>query len=230
MRVAGHFTSDDSVVAGEDITTAPKPFVGNAHNLIAEAHAQRPELKSLLLNAKASRANATLMKAGRYPQVVAFGEATYANPNPRRIPQADEWFPTWSLGAQFSWSPNDVGAANAQGNEWDAKAATLEAQRRLVLDAIELEVTATFNALRESDTSIQMTRRQLLSATEAYRVARELFTNGRATSTTLTDAETELLRARLEALNSNIEAKMARAKIEHAVGRTARQFFVQDKK
>ena len=58
-----------------------------------------------------------------------------------------------------------------------------------------------------------------MSATEAYRVARELFNNGRATATTLTDSETDLTRARLDALNASVDARTARVRLEHALGR-----------
>ncbi len=224
--IAMHLPTDDRLIVGERVDVPPPPYVGNLKLLVNEAHSQRPELKSIELNAKASRANATLLKAGRYPSLIALGEATYANPNPRRIPASNDWFPTWAVGAQVTWSPNDVGSANAQGNEWDARAATLDAQKQLVRDGIELEVHHAYNIVREADLAIGTTRRQLVSATEAHRVARELFTHGRATSTTLTDAETDLLRARLEALNASIEARMARVRLEHAAGRVAKAMVV----
>jgi outer membrane protein len=48
--------------------------------------------------------------------------------------------------------------------------------------------------------------------------------NGRATSTMLTDAEADLTRARLEQLNARIEARAARVRLEHALGRDARGY------
>jgi outer membrane protein len=53
----------------------------------------------------------------------------------------------------------------------------------------------------------------------AYRVARELFNNGRGTSTTLADAESDLTRARLDLLNAKVNARTARIRLEHALGR-----------
>ncbi len=229
VMIAIHVPSDERLTIGEYLDIPPTAYVGNVKALVTQAHSQRPELKSIELNAKASRANATMLRAGRYPSLAAYGEATYANPNPRRVPASNEWFPTWALGAQLTWSPNDVGSANAQGNEWDARAAVLDAQKQLMRDGIELEVTNAYNTVRESDLAITTTRRQLVSATEAHRVARELFVNGRTTSTTLTDAETDLLRARLEGLNASIEARMARVRLEHATGLAARQMPITPK-
>jgi outer membrane protein TolC len=53
-------------------------------------------------------------------------------------------------------------------------------------------------------------------------VQRELFNNGRGTSTTLADAEADLTRARLDLLNSKVAARTARIRLEHALGRDAR--------
>ena len=94
-----------------------------------------------------------------------------------------------------------------------------QAQKGSVRDGIDLEVTQQLQALREADFAIEQSKKQLASAREAYRVARELFNNGRATSTTLTDAETELTRARLEVLNALVEARISRVRLDHALGR-----------
>ena len=59
----------------------------------------------------------------------------------------------------------------------------------------------------------------LASAEESYRVRRELFRAGRATSVELTDAETDLMRSRLDALNARMDARVAKVNLEHALGR-----------
>ena len=84
-----------------------------------------------------------------------------------------------------------------------------------------------YQKVQESDVALQSTKRQLASATEAYRVARELFNNGRATSTTLTDSETELTRARLDSLNASVDARIARVQLDHALGRDTRYALQQ---
>ena len=57
---------------------------------------------------------------------------------------------------------------------------------------------------------MQTTKRALDAAEEGYRVRRELFRNGRATSVELTDSEVQLIRARLEAVDAGrISARRA---------------------
>jgi outer membrane protein TolC len=104
----------------------------------------------------------------------------------------------------------------------ESRAANIEANANVTRDNIQVEVTQMLQAVREADFSIGSSTRELASAEEAYRVARELFNNGRGTSTTLADAESDLTRARLDLLNAKFNAKTARIRLEHAMGRDAR--------
>ena len=63
---------------------------------------------------------------------------------------------------------------------------------------------------------------QLESASEAYRVTRALFANARATTSNVLDAETDLSRARFAWINARVDARVARARLEHAAGRDQR--------
>ena len=74
----------------------------------------------------------------------------------------------------------------------------------------------------EADAAIGTTARQLESAVEGYRVARELFSSGRATSTTLIDAEIVLAQTRFDRLNALADARIARIRLDHALGRDAK--------
>ncbi len=222
VRQAMHLPAEQRMVPGESLDVPPPPASGNLRAMTEEARSARFEVKSIDANAAVAREQAKVARAGALPVVSAFGDAFYANPNPRRFPQTDEWFPTWDVGAQLTWSPNDLLVAGYAGTDAESRATALEAQRESVRDGIEIEVMQAFQAVHESDVALESTKRELASATEAYRVARELFNNGRATSTTLTDAETELTRARLDALNATVDARIARVRLEHAIGRDTR--------
>ena len=219
VRIAMHAADGESVVPGEGLDNAPPPFAGNLAQLSTEANSGRFEVKSIDANAEAARAQAKVARAGRFPVITGFGDAVYANPNPRRFPATADWFPTWDIGAQAVWSPNDFLVAGSLGADAESRAAALEAQKSTVRDGIAIEVMQAYQAVKEADFAIGSTARELVSATEAYRVARELFNNGRATATTLTDSETDLTRARLDALNASVDARTARVRLDHALGR-----------
>jgi outer membrane protein len=219
LRVAMHLPADQSMLPGEDLETAIPPEQGNLPQLTTEALRARPEVKSAEANAEAAHEQASAARAGRWPALSAFADGIVGDPNPRVIPPTNTWFPTWDLGAQLTWSPNDVLVANGSVGDNEARAANIEANKNNTRDGIEVEVTQDWQGVQEADFAIQASTRELTSAEEAYRVARELFNNGRGTSTTLTDAETDLTRARLDLLNAKANARIARIRLDHALGR-----------
>ncbi len=219
LHIAMHAADQEVYGPGENLDAPLVPITGNLPELVKEAHSNRFEIKSIEANVEATRKQATVARAGAYPQLSGFADAIYANPNQRRFPIKDEWFPTWDVGVQLTWSPNDVLTSFAAGRGVEAQAAQIEAQKLTLRDGVELEVTQAFQGGLEADQALASTQRELASATEAHRVARELFNAGRATSVTLTDAETELTRARLDELNAKVDARLARVRLEHALGR-----------
>jgi outer membrane protein TolC len=219
VRVAMHAKDTEVLTPGESLAGIPDSVQGNPAALESEALSARLEVKSVDANAASARKQADVQKAGYYPVVGGFADATYANPNPRIFPATNTWFPTWDIGVQATWSPNDILTAKAGGADAESRAEQLEASKGSVRDGIQVEVLQAFQRVQEADVALQSTKRELASATEAYRVARELFNNGRATSTVLTDSETDLTRARLDALNASVDARVARVQLDHALGR-----------
>jgi outer membrane protein TolC len=219
MRIALHGPQGQRVVPGEGLDDTPAPFQGTMAALVEEGLSNRLELKSVLANAEAARQTAAVNKAARYPVVSAFADGIEANPNQRFFPVAQVFNPTWDLGVQATWAPNDILTANAGKADYESRANALEAQAQVTRENIEVEITQDFQAMRQAEFAIDSTRRELASATEAYRVARELFNNGRGTFTTLTDAEGELTRARIDALTAAVNIRVARVRLEHGVGR-----------
>jgi len=187
--------------------------------LATEAADRRPELRALDAAAEAARRQAGVARAGSLPRLDAVGNAIYANPNPRIIPQDATYRGTWDATIQLSWSPTDIPTAEASRRAALARAAQLEAERAGALDAIRLEVDRAARLQAESRTAVGTARRGLRAAEESYRVRQLLFRNGRATSVELTDAETELTRARLEVIAAEIDLRVAGARLDHALGR-----------
>jgi outer membrane protein len=219
MRIALHGPTGQRLLPGEGLENQPPTFQGTMAALVDEGLSNRLELKSIKANAESARRTSSANKASRYPVVSAFADGVEANPNQRYFPVQQAFNATWDLGLQASWAPNDILTANAGRADYEARANALEAQAQVTRENIEVEITQDFQALKAAEFSVDSTRRELASATEAYRVARELFNNGRGTFTTLTDAEGELTRARIDALNAAVNIRLARVRLEHGVGR-----------
>lgn len=219
LRVAIHAPEGQPLVPGEDLEGTLSPVQGNVQEWTREAFANRAEIRSANANAESARELVAYNKAGNYPSLSAFADGILANPNQRIFPQTQTWFGSWDVGAQVTWSPNDVVTTQGTVADAESKVAAIEANRQVVKDNIDVEVVQAWQAVQEADFSLQTSTRELASAQEAYRVARELFTNGRGTSTTLTDAERDLTSARFDLLNAKVAARIGRVKLDHALGR-----------
>jgi outer membrane protein TolC len=221
IRVAMHDPAPGAYEVGETVV-GEQPTVAGTENLAAlwsEAAAARLETKALQQTSDALREQAKVARAGNLPKLDAFGDAIYANPNQRIFPLENAFRATWDVGVQLTYSPNDIALAGASGKNLDARASSLVSQREALEDGIRIEVTQARNAFREAEATIESTAQGLAAAEEGYRVRRSLFRNGRATAIELTDAETDLTRSRLEAINARIDARIAKVRLEHAVGR-----------
>jgi outer membrane protein TolC len=221
LAVAMHDSSNTDYRPGENVfADAPElsrlPAATAAYR---EALTQRAELKALEATERAFTKQASVARVDRYPRLDAHAGALYANPNPRFFPQEERFDGTWEVGAVLSWTPTDIGGANAAGSAADARAKELAAQRRALMDGIRLEVESALVEAAQARYAIGTSAQTLAAAEESYRVRHELFRAGRATLTELTDAQTELTRARLELANSHIAARIALTQLSHAMGR-----------
>lgn len=222
LRVMMHDPATKSYEIGEDIDAPVQPAPKTPlRELYAEALRQRLERQVFDTTIASLRETRKVLSAGNYPRLDAFGNIYHQNPNTRVFPQEEKWSTTWDVGVQLSWTINDTFTSGAQVEELDAKIMEIEAQRAQLEDGIRLQVTQAYNALREAEVAKDTTERQLKAAEESYRVRRELFRAGRATSSELTDAESALLKARFDALNARIDIRVARERLDNALGRDA---------
>jgi len=206
---------------GEDVF-APNPALQSlpeAAAAVREAERQRMEFKSLIAAEKAYRESAALNRVADYPRLDGVAGLTYANPNQRYFPLKQEFNMSWQAGVALSWTPTDIGGAEAGRNAALAKAAELAAQKRQVHDGLRLEVDQALKSAREARFTIDVAGEALAASEESYRVRRELFRAGRATSVELTDAETELTRTRLQLADAHVNARIALVQLNHALGR-----------
>jgi outer membrane protein TolC len=221
IRTAMHDPGNTGYEVGEDLRSDVPPFPGldNLAALRAEALDKRLEVRALDETAWSLREQAKVARAGYYPRLDVFGDYIFANPNPRIFIPTPVFRSSWDVGVQLVWTPNDAFTASGASADAEGRAAQTEQQKQALRDSIKLEVMQAYNALREAEVAMQTTTRGLAAAEEGYRVRRELFQNGRATSVELTDSEVELFRAGLDAINARVGVRSARASLLHATGR-----------
>ncbi len=217
LRQRMHVSEAEPLTLGEALDGELR-MPGSARELIERAVASRPELLSLDRQSRALSANVSAARAGMYPSISGQFSLDYANPNQRFVPQTQEFNATWSAMIQAQWSPTGAFSANAAANRLSAQRATLEAQLAQLREGTEIEVRSVWISAQTSNAAIESARRQLVSAEESYRVRRERFQAGSAVSSDLTDAELDLLRARLALVNANVDLREALARLRRAVG------------
>ncbi len=219
LRTAIHAKDAEVLHPGEGLETPPPPVAGTLRSLTDEAIAHRTDIKSLTAAASSVREQARATRNAGYPSLSASGNAIAVNNDSGSLGPTSSWIGVFYLGANLTWSPNETGVQASAGADAAHRASAIDAQVEQLKDSIGIEVTQDYQNVRQADFSIGTAERELASAEEGYRVAKELFNNGRATSSDLTDAETDLTRARLDLLNARVNARVSRVQLEHALGR-----------
>jgi outer membrane protein TolC len=219
VRIAIHARDEETLHPGESLDGTMPPVGGSLRALEDEALGKRADIKSLTATAAAAREQARATRNAAYPSLSASGNAIAANNDSGSLGPTSNWIGVFYVGANLTWSPNESWTQATAGSEASHRAAALDAQLAQLKDSIEVEVTQDWQNVRLADFSIGTAERELASAEEGYRVAKELWTNGRATSSDLTDAETDLTRARLDLLNARVNARVSRVQLAHALGR-----------
>jgi outer membrane protein TolC len=221
LRVAMHIHATAPLAIGETIGTDLDSAIStrDLDVLTREAEASRPEVRGFDVTVAALGLQARASAGAGAPAFAVIAELADANPNLRYLPSPDRFATTWSVTARLSWSPNDAASSFEAYRGLRARQTAASEQRRAVVDQVRSEIATALQAV-DSAASAQLTSaRAARSAEESYRMRRSLFQNGRATSVELTDAETELTRARLAVISARIDARIAEVGITHVVGR-----------
>lgn len=204
---------------GDDPRALPVPIASASKAaLFGRALARRPELAGLRAAATAKRSAARAERAAYLPRIDGFANYYYQNPSSRAFPQRDRFQSSWDAGLVATWVVSDIPGARAAAQGEEASARALDAERAALEDRVRLEVTRARQDALAADAALATTAEGLAAAEEAHRARRAAFQSGKATSTELLDADTDLTRARFESLGARIDARIARVRLAFALG------------
>ena len=225
VRLQLHLAPEAQLEIGESIITPPVlPPVPRFDQAWQEAQQSRPELLAFSQSERQLRRQADALTASELPRVDALGEILTANPNPRYQPPVDAFKTTWSVGIQATWTVNDWPSNAATKKGLEAQADALASQRDALKESLRADIVSASRGVEQAATTIGSTQRGIEAAEAAYRVRRDQYLTGRATNVELTDAETELTRARIDHIDALVDARIAAVQLEYALGRaTTRQ-------
>jgi outer membrane protein TolC len=186
---------------------------------VKRAATGRPELEALRARIRAMEASARVAHSASRPQAGLTAGYDFANPNPKILPLSGDWNDTWSIGVSVNWKVLDGGRANASVARAEAQADALRAQLQDLESRIRLEVTTRRLELDSALAGQVVARRGIEAAKDAVRVSKDRYREGVLSSSELLDAETRLLRAELEATQTEAQIHVAMANLTRAVGR-----------
>jgi outer membrane protein TolC len=219
LRIALRFDETVPLLPGESIDAPPPPLSADPAELTRSALGARPELRSLRATAASLGARAAAAAADALPSASIVGNSYYSDPVQHQVLQVDKWATAWDVSAQLSWSPTDIPGAQGARAALAAQARQADALRRKLEQDIALEVRRAYEAVHEHDLNREISERAVESAAEVLRVARNLYINNEATALDVLKAETDLTQARTNRLNTRVDALVARANLDHAIGR-----------
>jgi outer membrane protein TolC len=211
--------SNEPLAIGEDIRTeVAAGTAGALDELMTTAKQRRLEFKAIDTGLRAKDAQRDAEQANLLPRLSAFGVADYADPNQRVFPQSDKFSFTWQVGAQLTWTLDDALIARTTQRRLSAEASELRADRANLELGTRIEVLAAQQEVTIAQHALVTTQKGLVAAQEGYRVRKELLNADRATAVELVDAETDLTRSRIAALNARVDLRLARSQLDHALG------------
>lgn len=213
----------EPLAVGEDIRKdVSGPASGQLDELMKTAKDRRLEFKQIDVGIQAKDSQRDAEKANLLPKLSAFGIADYADPNQRVFPQQDVFKFTWQVGAQLTWTLNDTLASRTADHRIAAETDELRADRDNLERSTRIEVLSAQQQVEIAQHTLVSSQKGLNAAEESYRVRKELLAADRATAVELVDAETELTRSRIAALNARVDLRVAKAQLDHALGNDAR--------
>lgn len=220
LKIAARMPSDARPSRSEDLEQPLAPVaLPPIEALYEEARTGRIELRATERDEESLTSQRKAVRRSAWPRVDLYGTAVYSNPNLRFLPPEEEWKGTWEVGAQLTFSPNDVADAEERGTALAVQQAQKRAERAQLEEAMRLDINAATEAVARADAAIEPTRLGRDAAVEAERARREAYTAGKGTLVEVQSAESDRVIAELEYLDALVGQRTSRIQLAHALGR-----------
>jgi outer membrane protein len=219
LRLLIDAAGDERLAIGEDLrASADVPELPELEVTLGRGRTKRGELELVASGIRARQALHRAEGAAMAPRLSAFAQIEYATPTTRAFPPSGELALAWSAGVQLTWVFNETLGASATRERITAELGELRAERTGVRQRIQLEVVTAYRTVELALRAIASSSTGVVAAEEGYRVRKDLFAAGRASVVEMVDAETELSRARIAALDARIDLQIAQARLTFATG------------
>jgi outer membrane protein TolC len=209
----------EDVAITEQLSHPLPELTESQEQLVAQASERRPEVLALRALSSAYQLSADSNGGGRLPHLALSAGVDYANPNSRAFPQEEKFKPSWDISAILTWSPNSYFDANSKVSGAEADLAKVRADLESLEQGLTIEVAQAYEQYNSARAAMEAAESGIAAAEESFRVRREQFRAGAAVATEVLDAEAGLRNARLELVNAAIDMRIARVRLDHAIGK-----------
>jgi outer membrane protein len=202
--------SSPTAVAEVDVLPPPP---NSLPECLQQAAAQRRELNVARCGVQVAQEGQRVAKADFLPKIIAEGD--YANIE-QTTPRANI-----GLGLGFiklEWGLFEGGRRIGELHVADSKTRAAVALAQTIADTISFQTVEAYHQMVTALKGIDLAKPAVTQAQENYRLVKARATQGDATATELTDAETAFTRAQQDHLNSIYDYLTARARLDFAMG------------
>ena len=211
-----HHNGTDDITVAENLEEELPALTEGEDVVYKRALERRSELRALHTLSESQHKSLEAVRGQGYPVLSIGGTAEEANPNQRYF-GSTEWKGSWMAYASLTWTPTDTLTASKAIDQAHADLATTDADLRQLNDALRVEVTQAYNGYSSAHVALEAARAGIAAAEESYRVRREQFRAGAAIAVDVLDSEAQLRQARLDLVNTLIDMRVAKARLDRAV-------------
>ncbi|MCW8848894.1 MAG: TolC family protein [Melioribacteraceae bacterium] len=182
--------------------------IDDYNELLLQARLNRQEIKAIKFQVEALKEKENAAMSEWYPQLYAFGNINYNNPNQRYMPLENKFNDSWDVGLALKWDVWNWGGTSAKVEQAKQSQYQAETSLKLLRENVELDVYNNFLNIQKSAKEIELSELQVESAEENYRITEKKYNQQLATSTDLIDAETVLINAETGLIRSKVNYQM----------------------
>jgi outer membrane protein len=181
--------------------------------LISEATAKRPDLLSMELNRRNAEKSVIMARADYLPTLNVMGQMDW---NSDKLAGDDA--KSWAVMAVLQWNLFDGLVTKSKVREASATSSRIKSLEEQTRSAVQLQVRQAYYNLTASLDRIAATSSSVQEAQEGLRIVQKRYETGMTTFVDVLGAESALIRARTNSVQSLYDNNIAYAELKLAVG------------
>jgi len=191
--------------------SGPQPVIDT---LSAPVFTKKPEMQMLDFQLAALQYRHKAAKGASWPELAAFGSYVYGKPGLDKI--SNDWMSYWIAGLQINWNLWDWGKKSARAQQVESALRELSLGKSQLASALALDLKRTLIQIRAGQHRLQNSLKTLQSATENYRIVENGYREGVVSNSDYLDAQSDLTRAQIQKIQSQLDLQIAFADYERA--------------